>query len=417
MTFTPWHRALGEPAGPITFDMLQRAIEVGVAENDELDWKRNLPEQSKFKDSDHIKDIAAMANSGGGMIIFGVAEQQKKATEWSGRSCVIDESYERTIRQAAWSKISPPVLNLSMDTVTGPGGQSAAWLLVPPSDDVPHLEFKKDCFRAPIRNGADTEFLSERQIEAMYRARFDARSRVEQEMDELIRRTMEGHTADQYAWLVAVGRPTVRSNRRLSREEVVRLMGQAEEHLAALSRDHRPFFFQFVDRDNPRLGYRSWRFLNKMKGEHAIHEAWITIHDDGAVAVAAVVGGGYQGSGAQGRHVWGGHQIRPNQLEEVVAGFASLVRATAAATERSDYEIRLDVDWAGEELLELLTPDHVMQGFHSHGDKIRGFVPIHRSVDARCSGEAFLEETRSIALDCVNQGGRPNLMWIIDKMK
>ena len=60
MMFTPLHRALGEPAGPITFDMLQHAIKVGVAENDELDWKRNLPEQSKFKDSDFIKDIAAM---------------------------------------------------------------------------------------------------------------------------------------------------------------------------------------------------------------------------------------------------------------------------------------------------------------------------------------------------------------------
>ena len=418
MTFTPLHRALGEPAGPITFDMLQRAIKAGVAENDELDWKRNLPEQSKFKDSDHIKDIAAMANSGGGMIIFGVAEQQKKATEWSGSSCVINESYERTIRQAAWSKISPPVLNLTMDTVTGPGGQSAAWLLIPPSDDVPHLEFKKDYFRAPIRNGADTEFLSERQIEAMYRARFDAHSRAEHEMDELCRRTMEGHAADQYAWLVAVGRPTVRSNRPLSREEVVRIMLQAEEHLAALSRHDRPFFFQAVDGSNPRPGYRSWRFLNQMKGDNAPYEAWISIHDDGAVTVAAVIGGGYQGSGWGEPHAFEGHQIRPSQLEEVVAGFASLVRATAAVTERSDYEIRIDVEWEGDELLELLTPDHhFMSSFHSNDDRIRSVVPIHRSVKARCSDDVFLEETRSIALDCVNQGGRPTLIWITDQMK
>lgn len=415
MTFTPLHRALGEPAGPITFDMLQRAIDVGVAENDELDWKRNLPEQSKFKDSDYIKDIAAMANSGGGMIIFGVAEQQKKATDWSGSSCVIDESYERTIRQAAWSKISPPVLNLTMDTVTGPDGQTAAWLLIPPSDDVPHLEFKKDYFRAPIRNGADTEFLSEREIENRYRARFDARSRVEQEMNELSRRTMEGHTADRFAWLVAVGRPTVRSNRRLAREEVVKMMWQAEEQLETLSRDGRPFFFQSFDRDNPRPGHRGWRFLNRMSDEYAFHETWVTIHDEGSVTVAAAIGGGHQGAGSGEPHAFGGHQIRPNQLEEVVAGFASLVRATAAATERSDYEIRLDVEWEGAELLELLMPDPFLRGFHSPGDKIRGFVPIHRSVDARCSGEGFVEETRSIALDCVNQGGRANLMWITNQ--
>ena len=196
------------------------------------------------------------------------------------------------------------------------------------------------------------------------------------------------------------------------------MMWQAEEQLETLSRDGRPFFFQSFDRDNPRPGHRGWRFLNRMSDEYAFHETWVTIHDEGSVTVAAAIGGGHQGAGSGEPHAFGGHQIRPNQLEEVVAGFASLVRATAAVTERSDYEIRIDVEWEGDELLELLTPDHhFMSSFHSNDDRIRSVVPIHRSVKARCSDDVFLEETRSIALDCVNQGGRPTLIWITDQMK
>ena len=59
MTFTALHRVLGLPPGPLTDAMLNEAVEAGAAS------------------TEYPKDVAAMANSGGGVIVFGVRETQK----------------------------------------------------------------------------------------------------------------------------------------------------------------------------------------------------------------------------------------------------------------------------------------------------------------------------------------------------
>lgn len=64
MEFTALHRLLGRQAGPLTDDMLDAAIEQGIRETDDLDWKSALPKAKDLSQSDVVKDIAAMANSG-----------------------------------------------------------------------------------------------------------------------------------------------------------------------------------------------------------------------------------------------------------------------------------------------------------------------------------------------------------------
>ena len=64
----------------MTDTMLDAAVAAGVAESDALDWKRALPEAKSLGSTDFSKDIAAMANSGGGMIVYGVDETEKRAT-------------------------------------------------------------------------------------------------------------------------------------------------------------------------------------------------------------------------------------------------------------------------------------------------------------------------------------------------
>lgn len=66
MTFTALHRYLGDAPGLLTDDMIDRAIAQGLRETDDLDWKSELPPLSAIINSDFPKDVAAMANSGGG---------------------------------------------------------------------------------------------------------------------------------------------------------------------------------------------------------------------------------------------------------------------------------------------------------------------------------------------------------------
>ena len=107
MNFTALHRAAGAGPGPLTEALLDAAVAVGAVETSDLDWKSELPPAKGLPQTDFPKDVAAMANSGGGVIVFGVRESQKAATERVDvGEC--DEAYERTLRSAAITAISPP---------------------------------------------------------------------------------------------------------------------------------------------------------------------------------------------------------------------------------------------------------------------------------------------------------------------
>ena len=93
------------PPGPLTDEMIDEAVSQGVAETDDLDWKSSLPPASGLPQTDFPKDIAAMANSGGGVIAYGVTEQGKQAT---GRTDTgeLTEGHERSLRSVAVTAIT-----------------------------------------------------------------------------------------------------------------------------------------------------------------------------------------------------------------------------------------------------------------------------------------------------------------------
>ncbi|XMN05515.1 helix-turn-helix domain-containing protein [Streptomyces griseobrunneus] len=141
-----------------------------------------------------------MANSGGGLIVYGVEESQKAAT---GRvdAGEFDETYERTLRSAAITAISPPVFGLNVHRLGG-GGKRAIAVEVPASIDGPHLIYRNDYFGAPVRNDSDTAWMKERQIEAMYRARFEERRHAREALDALFSEASAGRDFDTRAWLI-----------------------------------------------------------------------------------------------------------------------------------------------------------------------------------------------------------------------
>lgn len=204
MTFTALHRALGLAPSPLTDDLLDAAVAAGVAEASDLDWKSELPPAKGLPQTDFPKDVAAMANSGG-VIVFGVRESQKAAVE---RVDVgeFDEAYERTMRSAAVTAVTPPVFGLNVHRLDAEGNRAVV-VEVPASIDGPHLIYKNDYFAAPTRNDSNTVWMKERQIEAMYRARFDERRHATEALDSLYDEAAAGRDSDRGAWLIAVAHP------------------------------------------------------------------------------------------------------------------------------------------------------------------------------------------------------------------
>jgi len=72
-SWTRIHQELNLPPGPLTFGMIERATKEIDGERDDLDWKRALPKKPEAGLwSEFAKDVAAMANARGGLLVYGV---------------------------------------------------------------------------------------------------------------------------------------------------------------------------------------------------------------------------------------------------------------------------------------------------------------------------------------------------------
>ena len=402
-TFTALHRALGRLPGPLTSEMVDNAIAAGVAEGADLDFKSELPPVSGLPQTDFPKDIAAMANSGGGTILYGVTEQQKRAT---GRvEAVLDEKHERALRSAAVSAITPPVLGLQIDRLGEPGQRCVA-VTVAATQDVPHLIYRHDYFGAPLRNDADTVWMKERQIEAMYQTRFDRRRDSTEQLDGLYAQAARGRDTAARAWLIAVANPRPPALRvtRMARDDARACLFDAQRDALQLAGSNQGVHpLQHLDLVNPRTGLRSWVAPNRATGTERWREAWASVGEQGSVTLAAAIGGHRSGID----EYWPSQCVAIRGLECAVADFAGLLRAIARHLGTGEYDIQIGIEWIGPEALEILAPDfYLTDRTNRSPDPLPvHFIPVRRTVRADADDEEFRRQAHEIALDCVNQGG------------
>lgn len=398
MTFTALHKALGAPPGPLNDELLDAAVAAHVVETDGLDWKSTtLPAAKGAPLSDFPKDVAAMANSGGGVIVYGVTESEKAAT---GRVDVGDltETHQRTLQSSVITAVSPPIFGLAFHRLSG-GGKRAVIVVVPASVDVPHLVYRNDYFGAPVRNDADTVWMRERQIEVMYRARFDERRRATEVLDSLYGDAVAGRDTGNVAWFVAVAHPRIPSLSRLSRDDARAALWEAVRLTTTYAPDRRSRPPVSVNRDNPRPGLQRW-VAPAMKG--GWWSAEVTVHHDGSVTLAAALGGRL--ISADNKYLSGNRVYAPD-VECGVVDFMALVRATAEATGNSEYDARAAIAFTGDEQLMILLGNDYGAVFADAAFPLPRYTPVGTTFNAAASDVEFRRSLYDLALDCVNQCG------------
>jgi hypothetical protein len=411
--FTPLHRLLGRDPGPLTDEFIEAAVAAGLRETDDLDWKDRLPPQKGLSDTDFPKDVAAMANYGGGVLVYGVDETERAATARTDAG-ELDERYERALRAAAVSAIRPPVLGLGVFPVGDPG-KRAVVVVVPASMEGPHLIWRNQMFGAPIRNDADTAWMTERQLEAAYRARFDERRRATEVLDGLYAEADTNWATGTRAWLVAVAHPrfSITVPTRPTREEAAAMVAAAVPNALLWAGRGGIHPLENVDRYNLRPGLRRWVAPNERNDQRTEwRAAWAALHHDGSISLAAAVGGHRDGQDS----VAPLNTIDGSAVECAVSDFMALIRAASGHFGTTDYDVRVGVEPASD----LVAHDSiVIRGADSHGFPYDGnsfellsYTPVEITVTANAGALDYYWQVHDLAQDCINQGGLTHVRLI-----
>ena len=212
--FTPIHRALGLEPGNLTLELIEKAIEAGLEETSDLDWKKDPYNTKKPAWFEEIaKDIAAMANSGGGWIVFGVAEEEDSKNNGACSMNPIQWSAtdEQRILQTAYSKIGPPVTGIEFFKIPCGEKPDEGYIVlmhIPDSADAPHFAGKgDDAFRVPQRNGPHTVRMTERDIERGFRERFQRGVEQEKTLQGYFEQATEALNPEQGVFLAIAAVP------------------------------------------------------------------------------------------------------------------------------------------------------------------------------------------------------------------
>ncbi|SIS40926.1 Putative DNA-binding domain-containing protein [Corynebacterium appendicis CIP 107643] len=389
--FTSLHRALGLPAGPITDDMITQAVENDVPESEDLDFKQALPPKESLVQSDVKKDLAAMANYGGGVIIYGVTDSDSRAGARLDTGPV-DDNYIQAYQRVAYNHVTPPLHNVEMFPLVSDDGTHALAVIVPASQQVPHMLIGKDKkFNVPIRHGADTDWLAESEIARLYQQRFSAARQRRELTLELYERTRE-LAAPLGFWAVGVARPVTRTlTAPMAGQDVSQLADRLvnqRENLWHYNRPETPYGAYYAN-VHPRRGFRSWRYLFiSREGGHP--ESYLAFHDDGSVS--ALVNLPVQEEG---------NSVHTFFIEAFTADLMLAARGMSTKHGSPDYDLRVGVEWQGSEPLRLYRP-HEIGAFDPL--PITKFVPVEATVDFSDDG-AFFDNAEAIAEDCLNQAG------------
>ncbi|MGA5114920.1 RNA-binding domain-containing protein, partial [Streptomyces pseudogriseolus] len=147
-----------------------------AAEAEDLDYKRAHYGPDDKGREELAKDVAALANHRGGVLVLGMAEA--KGVPSRVFDVDLDDHHLRRIRQVVANNTAPPVPYEPI-RVSNPDSEGTGFLLlaVPRSPAAPHAVTaspSKDTLRYPRRAGSQTDWLTETMVATAYRVRYTA---------------------------------------------------------------------------------------------------------------------------------------------------------------------------------------------------------------------------------------------------
>ena len=427
------HEQLGETPRDLDFAMIHAAVDQHLVETESLDWKRALPGKDEDQAGESAedphrkpardpgyefaKDVAAMANTRGGLLVYGVEEQRGAGTAKGFRSVENSEAVQRRLRALANERIRPIVAGLDTVPLASDDGEQAVLVLsVPRSPDAPHVVGEKDRLGVPYRDGAETQWMSERNIERAYRDRFSNREDERRQLGLLITDATGQLDTDGKAWIVAAARPQTplptiaaplsSADVRPALEVVLR---RSVEVLPAGHADRYVLVRELgSDALNPRVGLRRWVIrTTATSGPDALSTfVHVELHHDGSVVVAVATEGWYAPL------VEGVHHIIGPMVESFAVDFVSMAESygiRSGGQTQMSYQVDLhrpdDLPYAAFDRHRVggvvLSTYELVPGSRY----VRQFTPVMGEVSLAGDVDGLRGAAQTLATDVIHQFG------------
>jgi Putative DNA-binding domain len=421
------HRALGLEQSPLSFELIKRAVEQHVAQAEDLDWTEALPGQDQRAKAGLAKDVAALLNTRGGLIVYGVADQ---GTGEAREIKPVDTGEAERLRlgSIASSNIHPRPAGLDAVGVDDPNtpGHGVVVLIVPQSSDAPHLVGSQEKFGVPFRDGPSTRWMREPDIERAYRDRFirqaDQQSWLASEIADVANRL----DLQQSIWLVASARPrstTPAVSGPLASSDVTATLEEALSAGHRLVPDQsdvgRPQLIKALNNaaQDPQVDLRRWMVYPGSVSdlEKFSRDVHVELHHDGPVTLAAAVGGWMQPLHSDADNV-------PARLIESFAiEFVALIQASASRgyVAGTPYAVRVDFLRQNQAVPIVLIDNVRVAGMTlstsevvANSRRLMMIRPVLLDVFAPDEDAALLGSAREIATDVLSQFGVSRLVHI-----
>lgn len=405
MVFSPIHRALGLPSGEFSLPLIEQAIKSGVEESVDLDWKQQLYDPRKPKwDEEAAKDIAAMANSGGGWIVFGVAEDGERNAASELTPVPWSADIQQRILRVAYAKIGPPVLGLEFHALATESGNVVA-MRVPDSPDAPHFARKgDDAFIAPRRNGPHTVFMSDREIERGIRERFQYADDQERNLQEKFVRASQALTPGDGVFIAIAALPLQPTMHAKSpTQETIYQLTTRQPIPELVFGQNQP---RTWERGQVKIGMRQW-IVRSYPDERAQYRTYL--YDDSTVLAAYRLGNLSDGEGAKPYYPVGlPNHCMSRDVESAVISFITLLRGHAEERQANGgFRIRAGLVGASDEPICIRTTEGRTNLLLSeeYAEPISMFQPVTVEFDPLAAPLEMLPHVNDLARDLINQGG------------
>ena len=164
--------AFGAPLSEIGAAHVRDLVTGAVSEDFDLDFKARMYGTSDADKRDLATDVAAMANSAGGVVVLGVEENEHAHAAAAPGITISDEVERRILQVTAGISPAPAVAVRRIPLQDSNPGHGFVLIIVPRSLAAPHAVIVNGTsLRYPVRHGTTTRYLSAPEVAAAYRQR------------------------------------------------------------------------------------------------------------------------------------------------------------------------------------------------------------------------------------------------------